>query len=391
MIDAFPPVSIYIHIPFCTVRCTYCAFNTYINLETLIEPFTNSLITEIEHLARINPGLRVHTLYLGGGTPSLLSIDQVGRILKTVRNGFEMNGHVEISMEGNPDDIHKDYVQGLMGEGVNRLSLGMQSANNHELSLFGRRHDSDTVYKAVSAVRQAHMDNLNLDLIFAVPHQTLRDWEASLMQVMALRPDHLSLYALGLEEGTAMESWVAKGKLPQPEDDLVADMYELATAILAEHQYIQYEISNWSLAGKSCRHNEQYWLNQPYIGVGPGAHGYISGIRYETVLSPHRYVGLLSQADFSAHSFPLTPAVNKWFQVDRSVEIAETLLMGLRLTQHGVSRSAFQERFGVDVMDVHDQTLGKFIDTGLLALTDEWLCLTHQGRFLSNMIFRELV
>lgn len=385
------PMSLYLHIPFCTVKCTYCAFNTYINLEGLVEPFTNALIRELEYLAHSKPGLPIHTIFLGGGTPSLLSAEQIGRILDAIKRQFTLVSDTEVTMEANPDDIHVEYVQAVMEKGINRLSLGMQSAHNHELNLFGRRHDADTVYRAVSAARRAGMDNLNLDLIFGVPHQTIKAWEISIRQALALHPDHVSLYALGIEEGTAMSNWIDKGKLPLPEDDLTADMYDLADEVLAGQGYSQYEISNWSVPNKRCRHNEQYWLNQPYPGLGPGAHGYVNGIRYETVLSPHRYIKLLTELDGPTLTFPLTPAVHSWSRLDRETEIAETLLMGLRLTQEGILRNEFKARFGTDVMDARGKALQPFIDSGLLHLNSERLILTHEGRFLSNLIFRELV
>jgi oxygen-independent coproporphyrinogen III oxidase len=382
--------SLYLHIPFCTVRCTYCAFNTYINLESLIEPFTNALIREIEFVARSHSGLRLHTIYFGGGTPSLLSHTQIGRILSTVRREFDLDADAEISMEANPDDIHIDYVLALMEQGINRLSLGMQSANNRELQLFGRRHDADTIHRAVAAARRAGLKTLNLDLIFGIPHQTLSDWEVSLNQLLVLHPEHLSIYALGLEDGTAMNSWVQKGKLPLPDDDLTADMYEFADEYLNNHGYQQYEISNWSLPSRECKHNKQYWLNLPYLGLGPGAHGYMEHLRYETILSPHRYINLLTNSDAS-RKFPLTPAVNDWHEIDRDTEIAETLLMGLRLTQTGINRFDFVQRFGSDVMDYHGSTIEKFAESGLLILDDKMLKLSPKGRFLSNMIFREFV
>jgi oxygen-independent coproporphyrinogen-3 oxidase len=385
------PLSLYLHIPFCTVRCTYCAFNTYVNLESLIQPFTNALVSEIEYLSQSNSGFPVHTIYFGGGTPSLLSHTQIGHILDTIRKGFDLEPNAEISMEANPDDIHIDYVQAVLSQGINRLSLGMQSANNHELKLFGRRHDAEAVNRAVSDARQAGVSNLNLDLIYGLPQQSLADWDLSLNEAMALSPEHLSLYSLGLEEGTAMESWVTNGKLPVPDDDLTADMYELADSVLANHGYEQYEISNWSLPGKTCLHNEQYWLNKPYPGLGPGAHGYVADIRYETVASPHRYIKLLLNESSHDHEFPLTPAVKSWVVLDKETEIAETLLMGLRLTQRGIDRAVFRQRFGDDLMALRGTVINRFVDSGLLYLTDTHVRLTNQGRFLSNMIFRELV
>jgi oxygen-independent coproporphyrinogen-3 oxidase len=266
----------------------------------------------------------------------------------------------------------------------------MQSANLNELNLFARRHDNDQVVRAVSNARAAGFHNLNLDLIYGAPHQTLFSWETTLKQALALQPEHLSLYALGLEDGTPMQEWVAKGRLPAPDDDLSADMYDLATAILNTTGYEQYEISNWSKRGCQCRHNLQYTHNLDYIGVGPGAHGWAGGVRYATILSPQRYIKALQEAR-SSYEYPYTPATDQPIVVDRDSEIAETLIMGLRLTQEGINRATFQSRFGVDLVDLHRPIIEKYTTHGLLCVTDEAVKITHKGRLLSNMIFRELV
>jgi oxygen-independent coproporphyrinogen-3 oxidase len=390
MLPPLAPLSLYLHIPFCNIKCTYCAFNTYIHLESLIEPFTDALIREVEIVGSSKPRQPVGTIYIGGGTPSLLTPEQIGRILEAIYSNFDVLPTVEISMESNPSDIHQDYMGALKRLGINRLSIGMQSANDNELTLFGRRHDNDAVVKAVSAARHGGFDNLNLDLIYGFPHQTLESWEASLQQMLILQPEHISLYALGIEEGTAMSAWVANGRLPLPDDDLAADMYDLATDILAHEGYEQYEISNWSKPGYECRHNLQYWRNLPYPGLGPGAHGYAAGVRYSIILSPHRYIQAL-KSNSSEYEFPRTPTIDQWAVVDRDTEITDTLLMGLRLTKEGIHRSTFKKRFGADVLETHGTLIERFVNSGLLHLDDQVVRLTQQGRLLSNMIFRELV
>jgi oxygen-independent coproporphyrinogen-3 oxidase len=385
-----PSLAVYLHIPFCRTKCTYCAFNTYINLDTLIEPFVYALVREIEIVAASRPDLPVATIFLGGGTPSLLSPIQIQRVLNAVRDGFDVNPDAEISVEANPNDVHPEYMEELIAVGVNRLSIGMQSANDNELRLFARRHDNDQVARAVSAARRAGFNNINLDLIYGVPHQTIRDWQWSLNQALMLQPDHISLYALGLEDGTAMKAWVDTGRLPDPDDDLSADMYELATDYLAADGYDQYEISNWAKPGYMCRHNLQYWRNWPYIGLGPGAHGYAGGVRYSTILSPQRYIRLMQTAQ-RLFDFPYTPATDNAIMVDRAGEISETLIMGLRLTREGISRSRFTERFGEDLLTIYPETIERFSQFGLLTVDGETVRLTRQGRLLSNVLFRELV
>ncbi len=383
-------LSVYLHVPFCATKCTYCAFNTYTNLETLIDPFIGALIREIEIVGRGSPYPQVDTIFFGGGTPSLLTPQQFAQVLAALRDHFPVQPDAEITLEANPNDLDRDYLTALRRVGLNRISIGMQSANENELTLFKRRHDNDAVVRAVSAARAAGFENLNLDLIYGFPHQTLESWDNTLNQMIALQPDHVSLYALGLEEGTPMKAWVERGRLPEPDDDLAADMYNLATDRLGVMGYAQYEISNWAKPGFACRHNLQYWRNDPYVGLGPGAHGYAGGVRYADLLSPQRYIKLLND-DQSDHEFPRTPATAEAVVVDRAAEIAETLIMGLRLTQEGIPRAGFRERFGVDLLDLHGDVIQKYAAYDLVTFDDERVRLTDKGRLLSNVVFRELV
>jgi oxygen-independent coproporphyrinogen III oxidase len=385
------PLSLYLHIPFCTTKCSYCAFNTYTSLEHLIPAFVDALCREIALVGEANPHPHVHTIFFGGGTPSLLSPEDFDRILAQIRDSFHLTSDAEISIEANPNDLNMPYLTALRAVGINRLSIGMQSANLHELELFTRRHDVQAVKDAVEAARVSGFDNLNLDLIYGIPNQTLADWERTLDFAIALQPEHLSLYALGLEPGTSMLAWVESGKLPEPDDDRAADMYDMATERLGRAGYEQYEISNWAKPGRECRHNLQYWRNLPYLGLGPGAHGYAGDTRYSVMLSPQRYIRALSARTIEKAAFPLTPAVDSATAVDQENEIAETLIMGLRLIREGIMRSAFAARFGVDVVDLHHKTLHRFAGNDLLKIEPDVVRLTSRGRLLSNMIFRELV
>ncbi|HRF93624.1 MAG TPA: radical SAM family heme chaperone HemW, partial [Aggregatilineales bacterium] len=247
-------LSIYLHIPFCATKCTYCAFNTYVNLDALIPAFVSALIKEINLIAETNPYAVVESIYFGGGTPTLLTAGQFDQLLTALRHGFKWSDNIEISTEANPNDLSLPYLKDLHRLGIHRMSIGMQSSNQDELVLFDRRHDNHTVIQAMEMVREAGFNNINLDLIYGFPHQTLKTWEASLKQVIDLAPEHISLYALTLEEGTSLKARVDYGSLPMPDDDLTADMYELATEQLNRAGYEQYEISNWAKAGYACRH-----------------------------------------------------------------------------------------------------------------------------------------
>lgn len=381
------PLSIYLHIPFCRSKCTYCAFNTYIKLESLIPEFVTALIHEVECVGQKQPA---HSVFLGGGTPSMLSPTQLGSILAAVDRCFDLLPGTEISLEANPNDLEAAYLHELRRLGINRLSLGVQSTHQHELRLFARRHNNDEVAASVSAARRAGFKSLNIDLIYGAPHQTLERWSWTLRHIVDLGPDHLSLYALGLEEGTPMYDWVQQGSLPTPDDDLAADMYDMASERLAKAGYEQYEISNWAKPGHQCRHNLQYWRNWPYIGLGPGAHGYAAGKRYWTVRPPQQYIDCLSDKGIES-TFPLSPAVDDYVDIGREDEIGETLMMGLRLTQEGIGRKDFEARFGADVATLYAAAIDRLVGQGLLEIDAQRLKLTSRGRFLSNAVLREFI
>ena len=274
------PHSIYLHIPFCQHRCSYCDFNTYAGLENLISAYAQALQHEIKYVAAtLDAKLPVHTIFFGGGTPSLLPAEYLANILKTLRTSFNVFPDAEISLEANPGTLSAAYLTELRNLGINRLSLGMQSAHPDELKFLERIHDYMDVVDAVTWARQAGFDNLSLDLIFGLPEQQTQTWVDSLQRALALAPEHFSLYALTLEHGTPLGSWAARGLIPEPDPDRAADMYELATEMLAQAGYAQYEISNWARENHECRHNVQYWRNQPYLGLGAGAHGFVNGMR----------------------------------------------------------------------------------------------------------------
>lgn len=384
------PLALYLHVPFCSVMCTYCAFNTYAGMDDLIEPYVQALTEEVRILGRSRPGQVLSSIYWGGGTPSLLLPRQFEQVMTAVREHFTIALDAEISLEANPNDLTVDYLAALLATGFNRISIGMQSAVESELTLFNRQHRQQTVVDAVAAARRAGWNNLNIDLIYGSPYQSLGDWETTLRQAIVLQPEHVSLYALELKGGTPLRLQVDSGVLPQPDDDLTADMYDLATEMLAAAGLEQYEISNWARAGFESRHNLQYWRNLPYAGVGAGAHGFAGGVRYSTILLPARYIEAVRSRP-GPFEFPRTPATAKAVKVDRKTEIAETLMMGLRLTREGISLAAFQERFGVNLPDLYRPTIEKFVGYGLLHLDSQVLRLTQQGRFLSNAIFRELI
>ena len=317
-------------------------------------------------------------------------------MLQAVAAAFDLLPEAEITMEANPGTLARDYLQALRGLGVNRLSLGVQSANPGELLLLERIHDYPDVIRSVTWARQAGFDNLNLDLIFGLPEQELSTWQRTLGLVLGLYPEHFSLYALSLEHGTPFGRWAKRGLLSTPDPDRAADMYEWASEQLDAHGYGQYEISNWAQRlpdgnVRACRHNLQYWRNQPYLGLGAGAHGYAAGVRTANVLAPGAYIQRLLHAGGDLPAFPRTPATQTATTIDREAEIAETMMMGLRLTQEGVSNEAFLARFGETLEQRFGAQIEKLRRQGLLEWRDQRLRLTQTARLVGNRVFVEFI
>jgi oxygen-independent coproporphyrinogen-3 oxidase len=399
--------SVYIHIPFCIHRCAYCDFNTYAGKTHLINDYVDAIQLEIKKL-RIpaEEMLKVQTVYFGGGTPSLLDVSFIASILNTVFESFSISTEIEISLEANPGTLSFSYLKDLCSVGVNRLSIGMQSSHAQELFFLERQHNFEDVIESVFWARKAGFNNLSLDLIFGLPEQSLETWSESLNRALDLAPEHFSLYALSIEHGTPMAQWLERGLITAPDNDLAAEMYELACDKLFSAGYLQYEISNWALLESgsqfqnflpgtrlknASQHNLQYWRNLPYLGFGAGAHGFAGGMRTANINSPEGYIHSLKNSIYLPN-FPQTPATADYHPIDQETEMLETMMMGLRLTQEGVTRSGFRERFQQQLDDAFGEKIDKLIGWGLL----EWvgtdrdiLRLTKRGRLLGNRVFAE--
>lgn len=383
-------LAVYLHIPFCQVRCAYCDFNTYAGLNELIELYTHALAQEIHLVGQAGGRPKVDTVFFGGGTPSLLPLNALEHLLTALQKAFDVVPDCEITLEANPGTVQRDYFVGLHALGVNRLSLGVQSSHPHELRLLDRAHLFGDVAQAVTWARAAGFERLNLDLIYALPHQTLGQWQATLHRTLGLGPDHLSAYALSLEHGTPMRAWVQRGLLAEPDPDLAADMYTWTTETLAAHGFHHYEISNWARdPNQACRHNLHYWRNQAYVGLGAGAHGYANGLRYANVLAPAVFIQRVNQGE--PRPFPLSPATATSQAVSATEAMNDTLLLGLRLLHDGVTLSDFQARHGVDALAHFGKTLRRLRALNLVVWDDTTLRLTPAGRFVSNRVFSEFV
>jgi oxygen-independent coproporphyrinogen III oxidase len=394
------PYSLYLHIPFCTHRCAYCDFNTYAGQEGLIPAYVEALCKEIEFVGRSIPRIQpktaelgarlgAHTVFFGGGTPSLLSAKQFGAILGALQAHFIILENAEITMEANPGTVSSDDLRQIRGKGINRISFGVQSANTEELQMLERTHSFFDVIEAVKSARTAGFENLNLDLIYGLPEQSLATWQTTLKRTLDLHPEHISAYALTLEHGTPFGHWSARGLLPAPDPDLAAEMYEWASAVLASEGYIQYEISNWSKPNRECIHNLQYWRGLPYLGLGAGAHGYANGVRYSNVLRIKTYIERLKSLvpGGSQTTFPLTPVTVNQHPQSFKDEMAEFMLTGLRLTREGISAVLFYHRFEVELSEQYFKEINDLTRDGLLEWAGQNLRLTPRGRLLGNQVF----
>jgi oxygen-independent coproporphyrinogen-3 oxidase len=406
--------SIYLHIPFCKHRCAYCDFNTYAGQEDSIPAYVNAVINEINFIGRqttqISNYQTIHTVFFGGGTPSLLSAPQFDSILRALRAAFTFTADAEISIEANPGTISPQKLDDIRKAGINRISFGVQSANTEELRMLERIHDFFTVIEAVSTARKAGFDNLNLDLIYGLPEQTLKSWQTTLHRIVDLHPEHISAYALTLEHGTPFGRWSSKGLLPLPDPDLAAEMYEYAEEFLESNGYVHYEISNWAKNVErltfnaqpsfACRHNLQYWHSLPYLAFGAGAHGYAHGYRYSNALRIKTYIDRLTNIEdrISNIEFPLSPATVNQHKQTLKDDMSEYMLNNLRLTHAGVAESDFRLRFGCGLLDVYPKEIEELIHLGLLesktsevSEISEVYRLTKRGRLLGNQVFMRFV
>lgn len=377
-LSSLPPAGLYVHIPFCRTKCVYCDFNCYAGQSRLIPQYVDALLTELRAYARL--GLKAKTLYLGGGTPSLLTVDQVGRIRRCGEDELGLSSG-EVTLEANPGTVTEEYFRGLRSVGVNRLSIGVQSFRDEDLRRLARHHSAADAEAAYAAARRAGFENISLDLIYGLPWQTVADWERNLLRALELHPEHVSLYALTVEEGTPLARLVERGRVPAPDDDLMADMYLLAHQMLESGGLGRYEISNWAIAGRESRHNLVYWQDEPFVGVGAGAHGYLARHRYSNELVPAGYIEVVGTGELSiAQSEPVHPALER----------AEAVMLGLRLDA-GLSCRAYEARFGEPLGERFGPQLREAEGYGLLTWELDTLRLTDRGRLLSNELFQNLL
>jgi oxygen-independent coproporphyrinogen-3 oxidase len=371
-------LGLYLHIPFCSAICNYCNFNRGLFDGPLKERYVDALDREI---ARTGDGRRADTIYFGGGTPSLLEPSEIARVIAMCRSSFDVSGDAEVTMEANPETSSVERLEGFRRAGVNRLSFGVQSFDDRELARLGRLHDAARARSAVSEARAAGFDNISLDLMMWLPQQTVDRWRTNVAELIALGPEHASLYMLEVYPNAPLRDEMARAGWSQAPDEDAAEMYVSAMNALDEAGYEQYEISNVARPGYTSLHNRKYWEDGTWLGFGCGAHSTDAGTRWRNVAGTLEYVERIGAgASVVAERRTLTP--------DERVE--EAAFTALRLTD-GIDLAAFNKKYDVDLLARFGHAIRPFLDAGLLRQNRGRLALTREGMLVSNELFSQLI
>lgn len=375
-------LGLYLHLPFCISKCPYCDFNSYqLKEDNQISSYISALYQEITTYSKKLKKSNLKTIYLGGGTPTILSGVQIYDILEFCKSKFTIDKDAEITIEANPGTLDGEKIKLLIESGINRLSLGAQSFNNLFLKKLGRIHNTQDIIDSYYLARKEGFNNINIDIMFALPDQTTEDLQVTLKKAISLKPDHLSLYNLTIKPGTEYFKKYKKGKLKLPTEDEEFDMYNWALKFLEESGFEHYEISNFARPYKRSMHNLIYWQNKPYLGIGAGAYSFIKGYRYMNYENPARYT-----KEMMSGKLP----VDNGEKLSLRKRMIETIILGLR-TKDGVGYKKFKTRFGVNLNDIFFKQVNKLVNLALLEKGDCKIKLTKKGIFLANIVFREFV
>ena len=370
--------GVYIHIPFCHQICNYCDFNKFYFHNQPVDEYIESLGKEMalwkEELAKG----RIETIFLGGGTPTSLSLEQLDRLFTLIHEHIPLKYVKEFSSEANPDELTLEKMQLMRKFGVNRLSMGVQTFNQDLLKILGRTHSNDHVYKVIEYAKETNFPSISIDLMYGLPNQTMEQWKESLQEAFKLKIPHISAYSLLVEPKTIFYNLLSKGKLSLPGEDLEAEMYGFLMDEMKANGYHQYEISNFSHKGKASEHNLLYWNNDEYVGLGAGAHGYVNGIRYSNHGPLKKY---MQQLDLGEKPIMMQK------EVTYEEKMEEEMFLGLRKNK-GVSLTVFQQKYGKTLHEVYGKEIEELIQKGLVSLEDDHISLTTRGRFVGNEVFQ---
>ena len=375
-------LGLYLHFPFCLSKCFYCDFNSYpLKSNQQISSYISVLYKEIAMYSQKFKNINVITVYLGGGTPTILSSELIYNILEFCKVNFKIDKNAEITVEANPGTLNGNKLKTLYTSGINRLSLGAQSFNDNLLKTIGRIHTSKDIIDSYYKARKAGFDNINLDLMFALPYQTLADFQNSVQEAVSLNPDHLSIYSLTIGKNTILFERYKKGNLIFTSEDEEYSMYCWVINFLENKDFEHYEISNFARPSKRSIHNQIYWQNLPYLGIGAGACSFINGYRYINFKNPMKYIEAIEKGKYP---------VDEGEKLSVQKRMKETIILGLR-TKDGVSNKKFYNTFKVNIEKIFNQQIDKLTNLGLLRKDDYRIQLTKKGILLANNVFSEFV
>lgn len=379
-------LELYIHIPFCKKKCAYCDFLSAPANETVQTQYIQSLLAEIEEKAPFYANYQISTIFIGGGTPSILRAGLILNIMETVHRVFHVKKDAEITIECNPKTVSFEKLLFYQKAGINRISIGLQSTENAELEELGRIHTYEDFLESYDLIRKAGFSNVNIDLMSALPYQTIESYEKTLQRILRLQPEHISAYSLIIEEGTpfyeiyeADEILREQGKVPRvlPSEETERAMYEMTKELLKQHGYFRYEISNYAKKGYECKHNIGYWTRENYLGLGLGSASLVEEKRFSNTRELKKYLS----GDFSVENQEI---------LDKNARMEEFMFLGLRLTK-GVSQAEFLKQFGFSIENIYGEVLNKLQCEGLLAKKKGNLFLTEQGLDVSNYVMAQFL
>ncbi|MDM0614144.1 radical SAM family heme chaperone HemW [Clostridium perfringens] len=373
-------ISLYIHIPFCAQKCLYCDFPSFARKDYLRKAYIEALNKEIISLREKHNNLEINTIFIGGGTPSVLEADELECLLKEVAK-LNMAKYIEYSMECNPGNLTEEKLEVMKKYGVNRISMGLQAKQDNLLKGLGRIHNYKTFKENFLLAKKVGFNNINVDLMFGLPNQRLNEWEETLREIISLEPAHISAYSLIIEEGTAFYNLYENDKLKLPTEEEERKMYHLAKKILEENGFNQYEISNYAKERKECRHNLAYWNMDNWIGVGSAAASYINGKRIKNISSVEEYINSINEKG---------EAVEEIINNSKNDNMEEFMFMGLRKI-NGIDENEFKKRFSMNINDVYGEILNKYIDEGLLIRESGRIFLSEKGIEISNVIMADFL
>lgn len=373
-------ISLYIHIPFCAQKCLYCDFPSFARKDHLRKAYIEALNKEIISLREKHNNLEINTIFIGGGTPSVLEADELECLLKEVAK-LNMAKDIEYSMECNPGNLTEEKLEVMKKYGVNRISMGLQAKQDNLLKGLGRIHNYKIFKENFLLAKKVGFNNINVDLMFGLPNQRLNEWEETLREIISLEPAHISAYSLIIEEGTAFYNLYENDKLKLPTEEEERKMYHLAKKILEENGFNQYEISNYAKEGKECRHNLAYWNMDNWIGVGSAAASYINRKRIKNISSVEEYINSINENG---------EAVEEIINNSKNDNMEEFMFMGLRKI-NGIDENEFKKRFSMNINDVYGEILNKYIDEGLLIRDSGRIFLSEKGIEISNIIMADFL